>query len=91
MDKDKTQISIRISRTLLSELDSVAEALDRDRTWVILHALRAYLDEEGADILREFEGIASLDRGEGADFDKVLGEAETIIAGSDRKYAGRRA
>ncbi|NRG19707.1 ribbon-helix-helix protein, CopG family [Rhizobiales bacterium] len=91
MSDDKTQISIRIQRSMLSELDRIAEALDRDRTWVILNALRSYLDDEGADVLSELEAVGSLDRGEGVDFDEVLREAETIIAASDRKYAGRRA
>jgi predicted transcriptional regulator len=76
----KTQLSLRVPTGIVESIDSVAQALDRDRTWVMLRALRQYLEGEGADVLREAEGLASLDRGEGVDLDHVLEEADAIVS-----------
>jgi len=75
----KAQVSIRLPAPMLDCFDRIAAALERDRTWVILRALRQYLDEEGADVLNEAAALASLDRGEGLDFDAVQAEADAII------------
>ncbi len=76
----KAQVSIRLPTEILGSFDRIAGILDRDRTWVILRALKHYLDSEGADVPQEAKGLASLDRGEGVDFDAVQTEADTIIA-----------
>ena len=76
----KAHISVRLPTDVLEELDRIADGLILDRHWVILRALTQYLDREGADFLREMEGIAALNRGEGVDFDTVQDEAETIVA-----------
>ena len=74
------QTSLRLPADLIASYDRIAAALDRDRSWVMVRALRRYLDGEGADVLREAEGLASLDRGEGVDFEAVQSEAEAIVA-----------
>jgi predicted transcriptional regulator len=87
----KTQLSIRIPVAMVEGLDRVAAALDRDRTWVLLRACRQYLEAEGADVLNEANGLASLDRGEGQDFDDVMAAADGIVAaakGGQPKQAG---
>ena len=76
----KTQISLRVPAELVEAFDVIAKGMERDRSWVMLRALKQYLDGEGADLLRELEGIAALDRGEGVDFDEVMDEADAIIA-----------
>jgi predicted transcriptional regulator len=75
-----TQTSLRIPADLLASLDRISAALDRDRFWVMLRAIRQYLDGEGGDVLREGEGLAALDRGEGVDFEAVQAEADAIVA-----------
>ncbi len=55
----------------------------------MVRAFRRYLDDEGADILREANGIAALDRGEGVDFDRVMDEADAVIAQATAKHAGK--
>jgi predicted transcriptional regulator len=75
----KTQISLRIPTDLVEAFDAIAKGLERDRSWVMLRALKQYLDAEGADVLRELEGIAALDRGEGVDFDEAMDELDAII------------
>jgi len=76
----KTQLSLRVPVGMVETFDRIAKALDRDRTWVMLRAFRQYLDSEGADVLQEAAGLASLDRGEGVDLDGVMDEARVIIA-----------
>jgi predicted transcriptional regulator len=76
----KSQISLRLPGEVLESFDRIAAALDRDRSWVMLRAFKMYLEGEGSDLLREAEGLASLDRGEGVDFDAVQAEAEGIVA-----------
>lgn len=80
---DETQgmshLTVRVPADLLGELDRVAGALDRSRSWVVLRALRRYLDTEGAEVLEDAESIAALARGEGVDFDKALDDAEALI------------
>lgn len=76
----KIQISLRVPAELVEAFDAIAKGMERDRSWVMLRALKQYLDSEGADVLRELEGIAALDRGEGVDFDEVMDEADAIIA-----------
>jgi predicted transcriptional regulator len=84
---EKTQVSIRVPTDIIGAFDDVAKALERDRTWVMVRAFRRYLDDEGADIRREANGIAALDRGEGVDFDRVMDEADAVIAQATAKHA----
>ncbi|WP_148293503.1 ribbon-helix-helix domain-containing protein, partial [Azospirillum sp. B4] len=56
---EKFQVSVRVPSDLVTSLDKVAAALDRDRSWVILRALRQYLAQEGGHILSEAEGSPS--------------------------------
>jgi predicted transcriptional regulator len=87
----KAQISIRLPADMLDAFGKIASALDRDRSWVVVRALRQYLDHEGADILEEAEGLAALDRGEGVDIDAVLAEADVIIAQAKARKAVKKA
>lgn len=80
--EDKTQVSIRIPTATLSDLERIARALDRDRTWVMLRAFQVYLDGEGGHALDELDGIEQLDAGRAVDFDVVMDKADAIIAGT---------
>jgi hypothetical protein len=53
----------------------------------MLRAFKSFLENEGALILDETEGMAQLDRGESFDLDDVLAEAEAIIAAHEAKIA----
>ena len=83
----KTQISLRIPADMSDHFSRIAAALDRDRTWVMLRAYRQYLENEGADILQDAEGLAALDRGDGTDFDEVMDEAATVITQAKAKFS----
>lgn len=76
-------ISIRFPVDLLADIEKIASASERTRSWVIVRALRRYLASEGAQILDAVEGRAELSAGKGYDLDDVIAEIETIIR-SDR-------
>lgn len=84
---ERTQVSMRVPNEILADFDRIATALERDRSWVMLRAFKAFLENEGALILDEAEGLAQLDRGESFDLDDVLAEAEAMIAASTNKHA----
>jgi predicted transcriptional regulator len=86
---EKVQVSVRLPSDVYEALGKIADTLDRDRTWVMLRALNQYLAKEGADVLREAEGLAALDRGEGVDFDRVMEEVDDIIARAEAKPVAR--
>ena len=73
-------VSVRLPTEVIDTLDRVAAALDRPRSWVILHALRQYLADEGAEILDVQEGLAEVERGEVVDFDEAMAGFEAIVA-----------
>ena len=81
----KVQISLRIPAEMVEAFDTIAKGMERDRSWVMLRALKQYLDAEGADVLRELEGLASAERGELVDFDDVMAEAEEIIRQAEQR------
>lgn len=83
----KVQVSIRLSAEMHRPFGKVADALERDRTWVMLRAFRQYLEYEGGDVLTEAEGLAALDRGEGVGFDHVMDEVDDIIAQAEARHA----
>jgi predicted transcriptional regulator len=84
---ERTQVSMRVPNEILADFDRIAAALERDRSWVMLRAFKSFLENEGALILDETEGMAQLDRGESFDLDDVLAEAEAIIAAHEAKIA----
>jgi len=83
-------VSLRIPQDIVDAFDALARALERPRSWVMLRALRQYLDDEGAEILEDGESLAELDRGESAPFEDVLSEVEKIIAKAEARRAGRK-
>jgi len=85
-----TSVSLRVPTELLDEIDRIACALDRPRSWVMLRALRAYLKTEGAEVIEDVEALAELDRGEGIPADDVLSQMDEIIDAGDARGARRR-
>lgn len=84
-DIGSISISLRVPTDVLEKLDKIAAVTERSRTWVCLRALRQYLADEGAEILDVQEGIAELDRGEGAPLEEVVAELGKMIAGAEVK------
>ena len=60
-----SHVSLRVPNDVVEAFDRIAAALERTRSWVMLRALRQYLDDgEGREIEQDTESIAELDRGE---------------------------
>jgi predicted transcriptional regulator len=72
-------ISLRLPAEILAAVEQIATATDRNRSWVIVRALRRYLMTEGAQILDVVEGRAQIAAGEVHDMDDVLDEVERIV------------
>jgi predicted transcriptional regulator len=79
--KSTESVTLRIPSEILRDIDRIAEATERSRSYIILRALKGYLLQEGADVLAAIEGRAQLDAGEHEDFDAVLADMDRLIAG----------
>ena len=82
-------VSIRMPADVIETVDKISAALERPRSWVILHAIRRYLADEGQEVLDVQEGIAEADRGEVFDFDEVMAGLDEIIAQAEIKRAAK--
>ncbi|MDP6429620.1 MAG: CopG family ribbon-helix-helix protein [Rhodospirillales bacterium] len=78
-----TSLSFRVSPEKAEELDHLAEALDRKRSWVLEQALDAYLKEQAWQIADIKAGLAELDRGETVSHEKMKAWLESW--GTDRE------
>lgn len=72
-------ISLRLPTDVLADVERIAGATERTRSWVIVRALRRYLATEGADILAVIDARREATAGAVHDFDDTLGEIEKII------------
>ena len=59
------RVSLTVPSEMVEAYDQLAAALERPREWVMLRALREYLEDgEGREIAEDTESLAELDRGE---------------------------
>ena len=72
-------ITLRLPTDILGDVERIAAASDRTRSWVMVRALRLYLASEGAEILNVVEGLKQLKAGDSYDMDEVIGEIEEIV------------
>jgi predicted transcriptional regulator len=77
-----SHVSLRVPNDLIAAYDKLAAALERPRSWVMLRALRQYLEDEGegAEIFEDLESLAELDRGEVVSDEEMQHRVERIIA-----------
>ena len=74
-------ITLRLPVEILREIEQVAEALDRTRSWVMVRALRRYLASEGLDIVKAIEGKRQIETDRSHDLDVVMREIEMLADG----------
>ena len=87
-DKPMTShISLRVPNDVIEAFDRIASALERPRSWVMLRALRQYLENEGREVEEDTESIAELDRGEIVPAEELHHRLRKIIAKSERARA----
>ena len=84
-----SHVSLRVPRDLIEAFDKLAAALERPRSWVMVRALRYYLEAEGAEIAEDTESLAELDRGETVPFEESLRRVKEIIARAEAKRADK--
>ncbi len=77
-----TVFSVRVPLALKEKLESIAEAMDRPRSWVVNDALEQYIAEQAWQIEAIKEGSAAADRGE-------VVPHEDVVAKWERKLADR--
>ena len=85
-----THVSLRVPNDLIQAFDKLAAVLDRPRSWVMLRALRQYLEEEGAELNEDVESLAELDRGEVVSAEDLRREVEEIIAKAEKARAEQK-
>ena len=74
-------IALRIPVEILSDIEKIAEASERTRSWVVVRALKFYLAGEGADALAILLDREEAAAGGGHDADDVIGELNDIVRG----------
>ncbi len=83
-----SHVSLRVPNDVIEALDRIAAALERPRSWVMLRALRQYLEEgEGREIEEDTESLAELDRGEVVSAEELHERLRQIIARSEQAGA----
>ena len=73
-------ITVRVSEETVRQLDELAGAMDRTRSWVVTDALARYLEDERQWMDRIEAGMASIDRGEGVPHEVVMATTREKIA-----------
>ena len=85
-----THVSLRVPGDLIQAFDKLAALLDRPRSWVMLRALRQYIEDEGAELTEDAESLAELDRGEIVSAEDVRRRVGEIIAGAEKARAQQK-
>lgn len=72
-------LTLRLPLDVLDDIEKIATASDRTRSWVVVRALKTYLAGEGADILAIVRGREQIASGDVHDMDDVIREIEAIV------------
>lgn len=75
-------ITLRLPLDLLAEIEAVADACERSRSWVMVRALKAYMAQEGREIQEMAEARKAVEDGAGIDAQDVLTEVDAITKGA---------
>jgi predicted transcriptional regulator len=72
-------VNVRVPNKINGDLEKIAEATDRSKSYIIVRALKTYLMNEGADILNAIKGREQIAEGDSDDIDDVIADMERII------------
>jgi predicted transcriptional regulator len=72
---DKYTVSFRLDADTVSALDALADSMERDRTYLLNEAVRAYLEVQEWQIRQIEAGIAEANAGKVVDHRKVMAMA----------------
>ena len=73
---------MRLPQAVLAEIEQIAAACDKTRSWVFVRALKSYLASEGREILEISEARKQIENGESFDLDDVIAEVDDIVKGA---------
>ena len=73
-------ISTRVPQEFRDRLDVIAQALQRDRAWIVEEAVRRYVVEEEQFIAAVAQGRADIEAGRFTDWEEVEAELDRILA-----------
>ena len=83
MNRDLSDpITVRLPVEVLDDVEQIAEAIDRTRSWVIVRALKLYLASEGEEVLSLLRARAESRTDGGHDADDVMLELQKVVAGT---------
>jgi predicted transcriptional regulator len=74
-------IALRIPVDILEQIEAIAAATERTRSWVMVRAMKHYLAGGGRDVLAAIEGRRQIAEGRSHDMDDVIDEIEAIADG----------
>lgn len=74
-------LTLRLPLDVLQDIEAIAKACERTRSWVIVRALKGYLLAEGREVLENVKAQADMDAGLGEDIDDVLRDIDAILKG----------
>lgn len=74
-------LTMRLPVDLLKDIETIAGACERTRSWVIVRALKAYMMAEGGEVLDIVRAREELQAGIGVDSDDLIAELEQIVKG----------
>ena len=83
-----THVTIRVPSDVVETYDRLAKILERPRGWVMVRALRAYLENEGAEIFEDAEALA--DEGESISAEEMIAEMREVVEAGKRRRATER-
>ena len=75
-------ITVRLPVDVLEDIEKIAGAVDRTRSWVMVRALRLYLAGEGEEVLSLLQAREQAAGGDVHDAEEVLGELAAIAGGT---------
>src|SRR6185437_5310657 len=86
-----THVTMRVPTDIVDAYDRLAKILERPRIWVMLRALRAYMDAEGFEIIEDSEVLAELDAGgDSVSAEDVIAEMRDMVEAGERRRAKGR-
>ena len=78
-------LTFRVPAELKEQLDRLAEATERSRSWLAARALDNFIQDEAWQIAHIKDGIEQLDKGQGVSHERVRPWLSDLAAGRRRR------
>ncbi|MGE7371045.1 CopG family ribbon-helix-helix protein [Neorhizobium sp. NPDC001467] len=71
-------ITLRVPLDILDDIEKIAQASERSRSWVIVRALKYYLMAEGAEVLSIQRGFDDIEAGRCVDAEEFFTQLDRM-------------